>query len=281
MTFLSTLQESYNIRWASRWDYILNNAPPSNIQWFSLVNSVVITIFLSAMFAMVLVRSLRRDIAKYNEAESSVSLTIPMMCIIVQMHTHGHNIIILLSNFLPLVITSSLPHLSIPLLAPSLLPIPLCYPFLPLISPLLPFPPPHSSLLSFPSSSFGSSLSFPSTSLKNFPLSYFHLTRLYPLPYFHLTCFSPLPSLNLTCLFPLPSLNLTRLPSPFPSPHSSLPSLTTPVGRCSGRVWLEAGPRRCVPSSSAHHAALCLCRLWTAAIYTDNDCSQLVPIPCM
>lgn len=107
MTFLSTLQESNNIRWASRWDYILNNAPPSNIQWFSLVNSVVITIFLSGMFAMVLVRSLRRDIAKYNEAESSVSLTIPMMCIIVQMHTHGQCIIILLSNFPTLVITSS------------------------------------------------------------------------------------------------------------------------------------------------------------------------------
>ena len=71
---LCLFQEDDTIRWGTRWDYILNFNHPSRIQWFSLVNAVVITIFLSAMFAMVLVRSLRRDLAKYNQMDSSVSV---------------------------------------------------------------------------------------------------------------------------------------------------------------------------------------------------------------
>ncbi|XP_065888892.1 transmembrane 9 superfamily member 2-like [Dysidea avara] len=63
--------ELEGVRWASRWDYILNSLPHTNIQWFSLLNSIVITIFLSAMVAMVLLRSLHRDIMRYNQAESA------------------------------------------------------------------------------------------------------------------------------------------------------------------------------------------------------------------
>ena len=73
MNILNHLQELQGVRWASRWDYILNSLPHTNIQWFSLLNSVVITIFLSAMVAMVLLRSLHRDIMRYNQAESAVS----------------------------------------------------------------------------------------------------------------------------------------------------------------------------------------------------------------
>jgi len=46
--------------------------PQSNVQWFSLINSVLITIFLSAMVGMILLRSLRHDIMRYNQADSSV-----------------------------------------------------------------------------------------------------------------------------------------------------------------------------------------------------------------
>ena len=60
------------MRWASRWDYILSSVPQSNVQWFSLINSVLITIFLSAMVGMILLRSLRHDIMRYNQADSSV-----------------------------------------------------------------------------------------------------------------------------------------------------------------------------------------------------------------
>ena len=57
------------IRWASRWDYILNSSDQSSVQWFSLVNSVLITVFLSAMVGMILVRSLHRDIVRYNKSD--------------------------------------------------------------------------------------------------------------------------------------------------------------------------------------------------------------------
>ncbi|EDV25777.1 uncharacterized protein TRIADDRAFT_23833 [Trichoplax adhaerens] len=56
--------------WASRWDYILDSMPHSNIQWFSIINSVVIVLFLSGMVAMVLLRTLHKDIARYNQLDS-------------------------------------------------------------------------------------------------------------------------------------------------------------------------------------------------------------------
>lgn len=69
MCVICILQEHSKIRWASRWDYILNSSTQSNVQWFSLVNSVLITVFLSAMVGMILVRSLHRDIMRYNKTE--------------------------------------------------------------------------------------------------------------------------------------------------------------------------------------------------------------------
>lgn len=59
-----------NIEWASRWDYVLDSLPSSNIQWFSIMNSLVIVLFLSGMVAMIMIRSLHKDIARYNQTES-------------------------------------------------------------------------------------------------------------------------------------------------------------------------------------------------------------------
>merc|ERR1712056_113189 len=39
----------------------------SQIHWFSILNSLMIMLFLSAMVAMILLRTLHRDITKYNE----------------------------------------------------------------------------------------------------------------------------------------------------------------------------------------------------------------------
>nr|CAB3267003.1 transmembrane 9 superfamily member 2-like [Phallusia mammillata] len=58
------------IEWASRWDYILDSLPHTNIQWFSIMNSLVIVLFLSGMVAMITIRSLHKDIARYNQLES-------------------------------------------------------------------------------------------------------------------------------------------------------------------------------------------------------------------
>lgn len=57
------------IKWSSRWDYILESMPQTNIQWFSILNSLVIVLFLSGMVAMILLRTLHKDIARYNQME--------------------------------------------------------------------------------------------------------------------------------------------------------------------------------------------------------------------
>ena len=41
------------------------------IHWFSIVNSSVILLFLSGMVAMIMLRTLARDITKYNQLESA------------------------------------------------------------------------------------------------------------------------------------------------------------------------------------------------------------------
>lgn len=58
-----------DVRWASRWDLYLNMTN-SSIHWFSILNSVMIVVFLSALVAMIMLRTVHRDIAKYNEIVS-------------------------------------------------------------------------------------------------------------------------------------------------------------------------------------------------------------------
>ncbi|EDW29239.1 GL19593 [Drosophila persimilis] len=58
------------IKWSSRWDYILESMPHTNIQWFSILNSLVIVLFLSGMVAMIMLRTLHKDIARYNQMDS-------------------------------------------------------------------------------------------------------------------------------------------------------------------------------------------------------------------
>uniref|UniRef100_A0A8K9V640 Transmembrane 9 superfamily member n=1 Tax=Oncorhynchus mykiss TaxID=8022 RepID=A0A8K9V640_ONCMY len=65
-----SVQFDTHIRWASRWDYILESMPHTNIQWFSIMNSLVIVLFLSGMVAMIMLRTLHKDIARYNQMDS-------------------------------------------------------------------------------------------------------------------------------------------------------------------------------------------------------------------
>ncbi|KAK9840498.1 hypothetical protein WJX74_010676 [Apatococcus lobatus] len=58
------------IRWASRWDtYLL--MMDDQIHWFSIINSLMIVLFLSGMVAMIMMRTLHRDISKYNQLDSA------------------------------------------------------------------------------------------------------------------------------------------------------------------------------------------------------------------
>ncbi|XP_061542689.1 transmembrane 9 superfamily protein member 5 isoform X2 [Phycodurus eques] len=68
-TYSVTFEKNNTIKWASRWDYILVSMPHTNIQWFSIMNSLVIVLFLSGMVAMIMLRTLHKDIARYNQVD--------------------------------------------------------------------------------------------------------------------------------------------------------------------------------------------------------------------
>ncbi|XP_068181814.1 transmembrane 9 superfamily protein member 5 isoform X2 [Antennarius striatus] len=68
-TYSVMFEENNSIKWASRWDYILVSMPHTNIQWFSIMNSLVIVLFLSGMVAMIMLRTLHKDIARYNQVD--------------------------------------------------------------------------------------------------------------------------------------------------------------------------------------------------------------------
>jgi len=57
------------IPWANRWDKYLQNVDPQ-IHWFSIVNSLMIVLFLSGMLAMIMMRTLHADFRRYNSMET-------------------------------------------------------------------------------------------------------------------------------------------------------------------------------------------------------------------
>lgn len=56
--------------WAQRWNTYLMGGD-EQIHWFSIINSVMIVLFLSGMVAMIMMRTLHRDISKYNQLETA------------------------------------------------------------------------------------------------------------------------------------------------------------------------------------------------------------------
>ncbi|KXJ23174.1 transmembrane 9 superfamily member 2 [Exaiptasia diaphana] len=69
-TYSVKFEENNSLKWASRWDYILQSMPHTKIQWFSIMNSLVIVLFLSGMVAMIMLRTLHKDIARYNQSDA-------------------------------------------------------------------------------------------------------------------------------------------------------------------------------------------------------------------
>uniref|UniRef100_U3KMI9 Transmembrane 9 superfamily member n=1 Tax=Oryctolagus cuniculus TaxID=9986 RepID=U3KMI9_RABIT len=72
-TYSVKFEENKDVKWSSRWDYVLESMTNTNIQWFSITNSFVVVLFLSGMVAVVIVQALHRDITRYNQKRSSVS----------------------------------------------------------------------------------------------------------------------------------------------------------------------------------------------------------------
>ena len=54
--------------WATRWDIYLSmdGETHDDIHWLSITNSILVAIFLSALVALILVRTLRKDLMRYN-----------------------------------------------------------------------------------------------------------------------------------------------------------------------------------------------------------------------
>ncbi|KAI3619002.1 endosomal p24a protein [Moniliophthora roreri] len=68
-TYRVTWNES-DTPWATRWDNYLHIFDP-RIHWFSLINSIVIVIFLCVLVGLILYRSVSRDISRYNAIDLS------------------------------------------------------------------------------------------------------------------------------------------------------------------------------------------------------------------
>jgi transmembrane 9 superfamily protein 2/4 len=53
-------------RWASRWDAYLR-MPGGKVHWFSIMNSILIVLVMATLVATILIRTVRRDLAKYEQ----------------------------------------------------------------------------------------------------------------------------------------------------------------------------------------------------------------------
>eukprot|EP00911_Craspedida_sp_UC1_P002711 UC1_evm1s1990 len=57
-----------DVAWASRWDTYLE-MDDVDIHWFSILNSLITVLLMSGVMAFIMVRTLRRDISRYNTME--------------------------------------------------------------------------------------------------------------------------------------------------------------------------------------------------------------------
>ncbi|CAM9739693.1 unnamed protein product [Chrysoparadoxa australica] len=56
-----------SLEWSNRWDVYLRGNPDDEIHYFSIVNSLMIVLFLSGVVGMILLRTIHKDISEYNE----------------------------------------------------------------------------------------------------------------------------------------------------------------------------------------------------------------------
>lgn len=62
--------EEPEVAWATRWDIYLSGAEQDNkIHWFSIVNSLLVVFVLSALVAMILIRTVKSDFVRFNETD--------------------------------------------------------------------------------------------------------------------------------------------------------------------------------------------------------------------
>ena len=57
--------ELSDISWASRWDAYLR-MPGGRVHWFSILNSLMVVVVMSSIVAMIMMRTIRRDLQRYE-----------------------------------------------------------------------------------------------------------------------------------------------------------------------------------------------------------------------
>ena len=62
--------ERSDLPWTHRWDVYLKGNPDDEIHYFSIVNSLMIVLFLTGVVAMIMLRTLHKDISSYNEMQT-------------------------------------------------------------------------------------------------------------------------------------------------------------------------------------------------------------------
>lgn len=62
--------ERSELTWPHRWDVYLKGNPDDEIHYFSIVNSLMIVLFLTGVVAMIMLRTLHKDISSYNEMQT-------------------------------------------------------------------------------------------------------------------------------------------------------------------------------------------------------------------
>lgn len=69
-TYDVEFSEDKHLEWATRWDPLLRaDQSVKEIQWFSIINSLMITLFLTAIVAMIMLRTVYLDFARYNNID--------------------------------------------------------------------------------------------------------------------------------------------------------------------------------------------------------------------
>jgi transmembrane 9 superfamily protein 2/4 len=62
--------EPSTVTWENRWDTYLRGNPDDEIHYFSIINSLMIVLFLTGVVTMIMLRTLRKDITAYNEIQT-------------------------------------------------------------------------------------------------------------------------------------------------------------------------------------------------------------------
>lgn len=58
--------EAVNTPWSSRWDAYLR-MPGGKVHWFSILNSLMVVVVMSCIVAMIMMRTIRRDLQRYEQ----------------------------------------------------------------------------------------------------------------------------------------------------------------------------------------------------------------------